>query len=179
MAKANTRKIIPPRETIEFEVGTITLMPARFEFFDSMTELINKYFSTFVDAVNIYAEKRAGIIDKYEDEKLRAEALAALDETHDANLEVARAILSTGSGAADDARELIMACVDEKRDNDLDLMQLTVVEIMILLGVAIGLNINFFNQNQEIMGLKTLFQKEETEKQRETTKTNGAKSLPA
>lgn len=175
MPKTNVKKIIPPRETIEFEIGKITLMPARFEFFDSMTELINKYFSTFVDAVNVYADKRSTIIDKYQDEKLRAEALVALDETYDANLEVARAILTTGSGAANDARDLIEACIDEAKDNSLDLMQLTVVEIMILLGVAIGLNINFFNQNQELMGLKTLFQP----KEKETTKTSGEKSLPA
>ena len=177
MAKTTKRKIIPPRETIEFEVGEITLMPARFEFFDQMIELINKYFYAFTDAVNIYAEKRKAIIDNYEDEKLRSEALVALDETHNGEYEVAKAILATGSDAAEDARALIMACVDEGKDNTVDLMELTVVEIMILLGVAIGLNVNFFNQNQEIMGLKTLFQ--EKAQPEETSRNNGAKSLPA
>lgn len=171
--KDKTRKIIPPRETIEFEIGKITLMPARFEFFDQMTELINKYFSAFTDAINIYAEKRKVIIDNYEDEQLRAEALLALDQTHKGNLEVAKAILSTGKEAAEDARALIMACVDETKDNTVDLLQLTVVEIMILLGAAIGLNLNFFNQNQDVMGLKTLFPDPEPSK----TKPNSGEEL--
>jgi len=158
-----TRKIIPPRETIEFEVGTITLMPVRFEFFDSMTEIVNKYFSSFAEASNHYAVLRQEILDKYEDKDKRTEALLALDQTFDSGIAIAKGIMQTSANAADDARLIIEASIDPKADNSIQLEELTAVEIMILLGAAIQLNINFFNSHQDMMGLKTLFNQEKTE----------------
>lgn len=175
---ATKRKIIPPRETLEFEVGTITLMPARYEYFESITEIVNKYFSTFNNSINDYAEKRAAIIAKHEDESMRNDALIAFDRDTDVGYDIAQSILAVGKDAAEDAREFISACIDSTKDNSLELTHLTIVEVIIMLGVCIGLNLNFFNQNQEIMGLKALLKTAE-EKPAKKNSTNGAKSLPA
>lgn len=179
MKSKQARKVIPPREKIEFEVGTITLMPVKFQYFDNMTGIINKYFSSFVDATNTYATKRQEILDKYDDETLRAEALLALDNTYNPGYEVARAMLATSSDAAEDAKLLIESCTDTSKENNLEFEDLTIVEVVILLGKAIGLNLNFFNENQEMMGLTTIFQAPEEPATAKTKPKSGGKSLPA
>ncbi|MEL6493566.1 MAG: hypothetical protein AAFQ41_00400 [Cyanobacteria bacterium J06623_7] len=156
MSKAKTRKIIPPRETLEFEVGTITLMPVRFEFFDSMTEIVNKYFGSFVEGSNKYAALHAEVLDKYDDPAKQNLAIAALNESFDAGLEIGKSMLKTSSDAANDARLIIEASIDPNAEITVNLEELTAVEIMMLLGAAIQLNINFFKDHQDVMGISTL-----------------------
>ena len=157
------------KETLE-----IILRPFKQRHFATAIALIHKYFDSY-NSVNIdYVNRRKEILDKYEDENLRAEALLTLEETFEPGIEIAKAVLQDAGGEiGEDIKTIVdfsiykatkINTVDggtERSPVDLDLDELTWGECLVLLGSTIGLNMDFFAQNTAAMNLTEII-KEDT-----------------
>ena len=85
-------------EISEEEKTEVILRPFKQRHFAQAIALIHKYFDSY-NSVNIdYVNRRKEILDKYEDENLRAEALLTLEETFEPGIEIAKAVLQDAGG---------------------------------------------------------------------------------
>ena len=177
-------------EISEEEKTEVILRPFKQRHFAQAIALIHKYFDSY-NSVNIdYVNRRKEILDKYEDENLRAEALLTLEETFEPGIEIAKAVLQDAGGEiGEDIKTIVdfsiykatkITTVDGGRERslvDLDLDELTWGECLVLLGSTIGLNMDFFAQNTAAMNLTEII-KEDTAKPKQPPKA-GEKSLAA
>ena len=152
---------VTPTEKIE-----LCLKPFKQRHFAQAIEIVNKYFDRFNLVRQSYIDQRKAILDKYEDKITRDLALEELDAGFNEGLEIAKAMLNAGgSTVATDIKAIILFSISkttkiEKRQSsterspiEIEIDDLTWGECLILLASAIGLNLDFFNQNLERLDL--------------------------
>ena len=173
MSKKNTDELVQisvPTKKINLEITDtekieIVLRPFKQRHFAMAIAIINKYFDSFNSVRQNYLNQRRLILEKFTTEEDRAVALAELDAGFNEGMEIAKAILSTGSEVAEDIKTIVSMSiykatsvikndeVTERSPIDPDLEDLTWGECLVLLGSVVGLNLDFFNQNSQAMNL--------------------------
>lgn len=171
--KSELTQISVPTKKISLEIDDsqtieIVLRPFKQRHFANAIAIINKYFEQFNSVREGYITKRKEILDKYEDETTRSEALQELDSGFDQGIEIAKAILATGGeDINEDIKTIIQMSVykatqvvtlEENKSTERipfepEFDDLTWGECFVLLGSTIGLNMDFFAQNSEAMNL--------------------------
>ena len=132
MTDSELIQVSVPTKKVELKITDnekieIVIRPFKQRHFASAIAIINKYFNQFNSVRQNYLDRRAAIIDRFSTESLKVESdsvelaqekqnaiaisqhkeLKVLDASFNEGMEIAKAILATGEGVADDVKTII------------------------------------------------------------------------
>ena len=160
-------KAIEATEPIE-----VILYPFAFKHFNGAIAIINKYYGSYRKADSEYKKQKQYILDTVRDQQERLEKLDFLKNNFDEiGIIIEDILASQKSTLHDDISNFITYCLKGKEINfdDYDWG-----EVLVLLGAALELNLDFFTQTMKRIPLFQEVEKDKNnQKMRKVTATTG------
>jgi hypothetical protein len=145
-----TKKKIVTFQEEEGETKSITLYPFGFQFFNDAIGIINKYYGCYLEVKADFRGQQKQILESECSEKDKERQLDFLAETFDEIGGIIKNIMATNDSSlgADISRMISFCCRKE-----IDLNDFHWGEVGALLAAVLEVNMDFFNQNIEKIGV--------------------------